>query len=167
MNKNILHREVVARAPLRISFAGGGTDVPPYPQQFGGAALNATINRYAYCTVTDGDNDVIKVTSYDLEQSAEFATAVVPEFDGNLDLVKAVFRRINIDDLRPMDITLHCDAPPGSGLGSSSAIVVALICALAKFLGVALSRHELAHIAYLVEREDVGIAGGFQDHYAT
>lgn len=167
MNHDYLQKEVVARAPLRISFAGGGTDVPPYPERFGGAALNATINRFAYCTVTAGDNDTIRVTSFDLEQSTEFATSVVPDFDGNLDLVKAVFRRINVERLMPMNITLHCDAPPGSGLGASSAIVVVIISALAKFLGVTLSRHELAHVAYLVEREDVGIAGGYQDQYAA
>lgn len=160
-------REVAARAPLRVSFAGGGTDVAPYPEKFGGAVLNATINRYAYCQVRASNLDTIRVTSYDLDQTKEYATKIGPEFDGNLDLVTAVLRRINVDRLTPMDVTLHCDAPPGSGLGSSSAIVVALICALAKYLGVTLSRSELAHTAYLVEREDVGIAGGFQDQYAS
>lgn len=162
-----VQREVVSRAPLRLSFAGGGTDVPPYPELYGGAVLSATINRFAYCRVRIGESEKIRVTSYDLGTSAEFTVDVGPEFDGNLDLVKAVFKRINVDRLMPMDITLHCDVPPGSGLGSSSAIVVALITALSKFLGISLSRHELAHIAYLVEREDVGISGGSQDHFAS
>ena len=160
-------REVVARAPLRISFAGGGTDVPPYPELHGGAAINATINRYAHCSVRAGISDKIRVTSLDLDQTREFAAKSIPEFDGNLDLITAVLRRINVEKLDPMEITLYCDAPPGSGLGASSAIVVALICALAKYLGVTISRHELGHLAYLVERKDVGISGGLQDQYAS
>ena len=160
-------REVVARAPLRVSFAGGGTDVPPYPELHGGAAINATINRYAHCAVRAGTSDKITVTSLDLDQTREFAAKSTPEFDGNLDLITAVLRRINAERLDPMEITLYCDAPPGSGLGASSAIVVALICALAKYLGVTISRHELGHLAYLVEREDVGISGGLQDQYAS
>lgn len=160
-------REVMARAPLRISFAGGGTDVEPYPSLYGGAVLSATINRYAHCVVRAGESDSIKVTSYDLNQTRSYSMSSVPEIDGNLDLVTAVLRRINVDRLTPMEVILHCDAPPGSGLGSSSAIVVSIIIALSRYLGVSMSRHELAHLAYLVEREDVGIAGGSQDHYAS
>lgn len=160
-------REVVARAPLRISFAGGGTDVPPYPELHGGAAFNATINRYAHCRVRAGSSDKIRVTSFDLDQTREFAAKSTPEFDGNLDLITAVLRRIDAEQLDPMEITLYCDAPPGSGLGASSAIVVSLICALAKYLGVTISRHELGHLAYLVEREDTRISGGLQDQYAS
>lgn len=160
-------RIIRARAPLRISFCGGGTDVAPYPQHHGGVALNATINRFAYCTLSLNDSQEIMVRSLDYGQVTRFALRETPIFDGNLDLLKAVFRRINSPALTGMSVAVNTDAPPGSGLGTSSAVVVAVIKAITQYLGLDLSPHEVANLAYVVERQDLGILGGLQDQYAS
>lgn len=160
-------RVIRAKAPLRISFSGGGTDVAPYPSDFGGVALNATINRYAYCTIEIDASPSIEVHSLDLEQTTTFSVSSTPLFDGNLDLVKAVFRRVQPTHRFGLRMSLQSDAPPGSGLGASSALVVAVLSALSRALGLELTPHELAHLAYVIEREDLGILGGSQDQYAT
>ncbi len=160
-------RQVRSRAPLRMSLAGGGTDVSPYTEQYGGAVLSVTINRYAWCTISASETDEITVRSLDLDSVTTFGASTIPTFDGNLDLVKAVFRRLSVPQLRGMRVVLQTDAPPGSGLGSSSALVVATISALSTYFGLDLVPQEIARVAYVVEREDLGIAGGMQDQYAA
>lgn len=160
-------RAVRSRAPLRMSLAGGGTDVPPYPSMFGGAVISMTINRYAWCSITRANSDEIVVRSIDLNQTATFTSSTTPVFDGNLDLVKAIFGRLNVIDPHGLRIVLETDAPPGSGLGSSSALVVAAIAALSRYYGLNLTPYEIAKVAYVVEREDIGIAGGMQDQYSA
>jgi D-glycero-alpha-D-manno-heptose-7-phosphate kinase len=162
-----LPRVVRARAPLRLSFAGGGTDVPPYPEQHGGSVISATINRYVWCTISESDEDIVIVQSVDLDRVAIFELTSTPAFDGNLDLIKAVFRRLDAQNLPGMKIVVRSDAPPGSGLGSSSALVVALIRALSTFLNLDLTPQEVAKVSHVVERQDVGVIGGLQDHYAA
>lgn len=165
--KNGLRSAVRSRAPLRMSLAGGGTDVPPYPSMFGGAVLSATINRFAWCSITRANSDEIIVRSLDLNQTAAFASSTTPMFDGNLDLVKAIFGRLNVTEQHGLRVVLETDAPPGSGLGSSSALVVAAISALSLYYGLSLTPYEIAKVAYVVEREDIGIAGGMQDQYSA
>jgi D-glycero-alpha-D-manno-heptose-7-phosphate kinase len=158
---------VRSRSPLRVSFGGGGTDVSPYLDERGGAVLSATIDRYAYATVEPGD-DLITVESLDYDVSIAYALDETFVYDGQLDLAKAVIDRFRADHgLRGVSIRLHNDAPPGSGLGSSSAICVALAGALAAHLGLELGPYALAELAYRIEREDAGIRGGKQDQYAT
>ncbi len=157
-----------ARAPLRISFGGGGTDVKPYCDERGGAVLNATINRYAHATVVPG-GETFEVRSLDYDAVVSYGIRDPFVYDGQLDLVKAVldaFRRESHFD-EGLAISLHNDAPPGSGLGSSSAITVAIVRAIALFLRVPMDGYQIAELAYRVEREDVGIEGGKQDHYAA
>lgn len=160
-------RCVRSRAPLRMSLAGGGTDVSPYPELYGGAVLSTTINRYAWCSISEAESDEITVRSLDLNQVASFASSTTPVFDGNLDLIKAVFGRLRVPHLRGLRVVLQSDAPPGSGLGSSSALVVATISALSTYFGLKLTPQEIAQVAYVVEREDLEIAGGMQDQYAA
>jgi len=157
-----------SRSPLRISFGGGGTDVSPYCDERGGAVLSATIDRFAYATVEPSD-DLIVVESIDYDVSIAYALDEEFVYDGQLDLAKAVIDRFRTDHGLDggMRIRLHNDAPPGSGLGSSSAICIALIGALSKHLGVSLDPYELAELAYRVERVDAGIRGGRQDQYAS
>jgi D-glycero-alpha-D-manno-heptose-7-phosphate kinase len=156
-----------ARAPLRISFAGGGTDVPPYPQTHGGAVLSVTIDRSATADLrprTDGD---YHVESRDLRTRDAFAPDQLG-FNGHLDLVKAVLR--DLAARRPgrgLDLTLATDAPPGSGLGSSSALVVAMLTAVWASTGRRWDPATLARTAYQVERVDLKIEGGMQDQYAA
>jgi len=159
---------VRSRSPLRISFGGGGTDVSPYCDERGGAVLSATIDRYAYATIEPGD-DLITVESLDYDISIAYALDEEFVYDGQLDLAKAVIDRFRSDYglTGGMSIRLHNDAPPGSGLGSSSAICVALAGALAAHLRITLDPYQLAELAYKVEREDAGIKGGRQDQYAT
>ena len=157
---------VRAKAPLRLSFAGGGTDVSPFPETEGGVVLSATINRYAYGSLTPRRASRIAVHSVDLGVSLEFDLAETPTFDGELDLVKAAIRKMG-GDTAGFDMMLRSNAPPGSGLGSSSTMMVALIGLLREHRGLPLSDYEIAHLAYVTERHDLGIEGGLQDHYAA
>jgi D-glycero-alpha-D-manno-heptose-7-phosphate kinase len=156
-----------ASAPLRISFAGGGTDVPPYPATHGGAVLSVTIDRCATADLRPRADGDYHVESLDLMAQAAFAPDELA-FDGHLDLVKAVLRDLAVRRPgRGLDLTLATDAPPGSGLGSSSALVVAMLAAVGAATGRTWSPAELARTAYRVERIDLKIDGGMQDQYAA
>jgi D-glycero-alpha-D-manno-heptose-7-phosphate kinase len=157
-----------ARAPLRISFCGGGTDVSPYCDERGGAVLSATINRYAAATIVPG-GDRFHVRSLDYDATIDFGIDDAVVFDGQLDLAKGVIRHFRhatrIDG--GFELVMHNDAPPGSGLGSSSAITVALVRALAEHLRYPLDSYQIARLAWQIERVDVGVKGGKQDQYAA
>lgn len=157
-----------SKAPLRISFAGGGTDVPPYPQEYGGVVLSATINKYAFGTLAFSSDKSLTVESLDYDIVAKYHTARDLAFDGNLDLVKAVIRRLMHDPLETgLRLFLHSDAPPGSGLGSSSTLIVALIGLFQQWLRLPLTGYEIAQLACEIERSDLDIKGGMQDQYAA
>jgi D-glycero-alpha-D-manno-heptose-7-phosphate kinase len=158
---------VRAKAPLRISFAGGGTDVPPFPEREGGAVLSSTINRYAWGTLKPRDDGQICINSLDFGVSLAYASREDLDYDGELDLAKAAIKRLAGDHSVGYDLFLHTDAPPGSGLGSSSAMMVALVGLLNEFHGLAMSDYEIAETAYSIERLDLGIKGGLQDQYAA
>ncbi len=154
-----------SKAPLRISFCGGGTDVQPYPQTHGGVVLSATINRYTYCSLVPDASAEVKVESLDYSRSVVFGLHDALAFDGDLDLFKAVFRRLSVPS--GSRLFVHSDAPPGSGLGSSSTLVVALIGALWQMMHRHRDNYEIARLAYNLEREDLGIQGGMQDQYSA
>jgi D-glycero-alpha-D-manno-heptose-7-phosphate kinase len=156
-----------AKAPLRISFAGGGTDVPPYPQMAGGSVLNATINSYAWGSLRPRSDGTINIESADLNRCVSFTVKCNVEFNGELDLAKAAILRLGAQDSSGFDIFLRTDAPPGSGLGSSSALMVALVGLIKEFKNLPLTDYEIAEVAYKLEREDLGIKGGLQDQYAA
>jgi len=157
-----------ARAPLRISFAGGGTDVSPYFEQRTGAVLSATIDRYAFASIQQSDSKAVSVKSLDYDLTVRFELGDPLVRDGQLDLARAVvshFARTGALN-SGADIFLHSDAPPGSGLGSSSAMAVALLQALAHYARVPMGPYEVADAAYRIERLEVGIQGGKQDQFA-
>lgn len=160
-----------ARAPLRISFAGGGTDVAPFPEREGGAVLSATINSFAYSTLRPRTDGRITVQSLDFGYSIGFGVDDPVVYDGRLDLPKAAIRRIlrhpGARETTGFDLFLHTMAPPGSGLGSSSAVMVCIITLVAEHCGVHLGPYEVAEHAYALERVDLGIPGGYQDQYAA
>jgi D-glycero-alpha-D-manno-heptose-7-phosphate kinase len=157
-----------AKAPLRVSFAGGGTDVPPFPEREGGLVLSATINRYAHGTLRPRTDGRIRVESLDLQAALDYGTEEDIDYDGELDVVKAAIRRVaRLEEPRGIDLFLHTAAPPGSGLGASSALIVSLIGVLRDFHKLALSEYEIAHLAWEVERMDLGLRGGLQDQYAA
>src|SRR4249919_69559 len=145
-----------ARAPLRISFAGGGTDVPPFPEREGGAVLSATINRYAFASLRPRADRQVTVRSLDYGLSVEFGVDEPVSFDGDLDLAKAAVRRLIDRERDGFDLFLHSSAPPGSGLGASSAMVVALVGVLQERYRLSMTDYEIAEIAHQVEREDLG-----------
>ena len=154
-----------ARAPLRISFGGGGTDVSPYPEERGGAVLSATIDKYAYASLTPSDSGEIQVQSLDYDIMAKYHVDDDMPYDGKLDLVKAVIRHLRAQT--GCSLFIHSDAPPGSGLGSSSTMVVSLIGLLAAWLRRPMTNYEIAQLAYHIEREVLAIRGGKQDQYAA
>lgn len=157
-----------AKAPLRVSFAGGGTDVPPFPEREGGLVLSATINRYAHGTLRPRTDGMIRVESLDLGMALEYRADESVDYDGKLDLVKAAIRRVaQLEEPRGIDLFLHTAAPPGSGLGASSALIVSLIGLLRDYHNLSLSDYEIAEFAWKVERVDLGLKGGMQDHYAA
>jgi len=159
-----------SKAPLRIGFAGGGTDVSPYSDIYGGAILNATINMYAYATIIPGNNNKIIINAADRNERAEYVSAKELPLDGNLDLIKAIYNRI-VKDFNTgklsFEITTYVDSPPGSGLGSSSTLVTAITGAFAEWLNLPMGEYDIANLAYIVERIDLNYAGGKQDQYAA
>jgi D-glycero-alpha-D-manno-heptose-7-phosphate kinase len=156
-----------AKAPLRISLAGGGTDVPPFPQLEGGCVLSTTINRYAYGTLQPRSDGNISVHSLDFGVSITFNSEEMLAYDGKLDLAKAAIRKLLTAKHKGFDLLLHSDAPPGSGLGASSAMMVALVGLLKEFARLPLTDYEIAELACVLEREELGIQGGLQDLYAA
>jgi len=159
-----------SKAPLRIGLAGGGTDVSPYSDQFGGAILNTTISLSAYATIEPLDEDKIIVEALDRKEIQEFALMKELPIDGKLDLLKGIYNRLQKDKLMPLSgfrLSTYVDAPAGSGLGTSSTLVVAILGAFTEMLKLPLRDYELAHYAYDIERKDLQLAGGKQDQYAA
>jgi len=155
-----------ARAPLRISFVGGGTDLPHYYEEHGGAVLSSTINRYAFATLRPRNDDAVCITALDSGHTATYKLSEeTSDADGVFDLVRAAIRRMGVD--KGFDLDLRSDAPRGSGLGGSSAMTAAILGALIEYQGVVLDSYEIAELNYTIERLDLGIAGGKQDQYAT
>ncbi|HNW59790.1 MAG TPA: GHMP kinase [bacterium] len=154
-----------AKAPLRISFCGGGTDVDPYPREKGGAVLSATIDRFAYASLIEVAESRISIRSLDYDLVTSFQPGDVPPFNGELDLAKAVLRHFS--PRRGLDLFLHSDAPPGSGLGSSSTMTVAMVGLFKQWQNQPLTDYDIAELTYQIERIDLQIAGGKQDQYAA
>jgi len=154
-----------SRAPLRIDLAGGWTDVPPFSAEVGGAVVNAAINRYAYATVRLRDDGRIRIDSADYHLAVEVPSFDHLVYDGQLDLVKAAIRRLNVQ--QGLELFVRSDAPPGSGTGSSAAVGVAILGLLTQFQSTRLSAHEIAALANRLEIEELHNAGGKQDQYAA
>jgi len=158
-------RVLRSRAPIRIDLAGGWTDVPPFSTREGGAVVNAAINRYTYATLIPHEQESIRIVSADFDRYLEVRSFRELEYDGNLDLIKAAIQRLGVH--QGMELFVRCDAPPGSGTGSSASISVALIGLLNRLQQEKLSSHEVARLAYQLEQEELNIAGGKQDQYGS
>jgi D-glycero-alpha-D-manno-heptose-7-phosphate kinase len=163
--------KIRSRAPLRLGLAGGGTDVSPYSDDYGGAILNATIDRYAFALIEPCPERSIRFIASDLGQEEVFPLDLGELGTAKLPLHAAVYGRMVRDFAggRPFAMTMRTsvDAPSGSGLGSSSALVVAMVEALRAALNVPLGPYEIAHLAFEIERIDLGYSGGKQDQYAA
>jgi D-glycero-alpha-D-manno-heptose-7-phosphate kinase len=162
---------VRARAPLRLGLAGGGTDLSPYCDEHGGAILNATIGRYAYAHLTFRRDHQLCFSAHDVRQEDLTPLVAVLPLDRGLQLHRAVHNRMVRDYLRgrvpAVTLTSTVDAPPGSGLGASSALVVALVEAYRAAFNLPLGRYDVARLAFEIERIDLGLAGGRQDQYSA
>ena len=159
-----------SKAPLRIGLAGGGTDVSPYSDQFGGAILNATVSLFAYANIELILEKKIIVRAMDRKEEQEFK--ILPELpiDGTLDLLKGVYNRVKKDFDIPETgfiLSTFVDAPAGSGLGTSSTLVVSILGAFVEWLKLPLGDYDIAHYAYQIERQDLKLSGGKQDQYAA
>lgn len=162
---------VRARAPLRLGLAGGGTDVSPFPEAFGGSVLNATIALYSHATIAPRSDGKICFIAADRNETSEHpATPEIP-LDPNMALHEACYNRLvrefNAGAPLPITLTTWSDVQAGSGLGSSSTLVVAILHAFREYLQVAISDYDIAELACVIEREDVALAGGMQDQYAA
>lgn len=160
-----------SKAPLRLGLAGGGTDVSPYCDEYGGIVLNATIDMYAYCTIEPADNNKIIFISSDRNEKEELCSKEKLEVNNKLLLHKGIYNKIvekyNQGKALSFKMTTYSDAPAGSGLGSSSTMVVAIIKAFVEWLNLPLGDYEIAHLAYEIEREDLKLSGGKQDQFSA
>ena len=165
-------RSAHARAPLRLGLAGGGTDVAPYSDIYGGQVLNATISLFTHCHIgllPEGSDCVFSAD--DFNQRVALPAAARHAAEEPLVLHRAVYNRIVRDfhggQPLPVHVVSYSDAPPGSGVGSSSTLVVAMVQAYAELLQLPLGEYDVAHLAYEIERVDCAMAGGKQDQYAA
>jgi D-glycero-alpha-D-manno-heptose-7-phosphate kinase len=162
---------VRARAPLRLGLAGGGTDVSPYCDEYGGLVLNATIDRYAYAVLRELDHPALSLRATDQRQEVELPLDRPPPIEGPLRLHRAVYRamtaRYRQGDCPPLELVTFCDAPVGSGLGASSTLVVAMVRAFVELWNLPLDEYEIAQLAFRIERIDCGLEGGRQDQYSA
>lgn len=160
-----------SKAPLRLGLAGGGTDVSPYCDEYGGAVLNVTIDMYAYCTIEPTRDNKIVFVSPDINEIFECESKSNIEIDEQLILHKGIYNRIvkDYNNGKPLSfrMTTYSDAPPGSGLGSSSTMVVAILKAYMEWLNLPLGEYDMAYLAYKIERIDLKLTGGKQDQFAA
>lgn len=150
--------------------AGGGSDVSPYSDIYGGLILNATINLYAYCTIEETEDGKITINAFDANCCKSYPQTGHLEIDGNAILIKGVYNRIIKDfeiEPKPFKITTYNDAPAGSGLGTSSTMVVCILKAFVEWCSLPLGDYEIARLAYEIERKDLQLSGGKQDQYAA
>jgi D-glycero-alpha-D-manno-heptose-7-phosphate kinase len=154
-----------------LGLAGGGTDVSPFSEEQGGYVLNATVDLYAHAILEPRNDGRIVFTAEDREECVELAaTAVLPDNEP-LRLHRGIYNRIvrQFHGGQPLSfkLTTFADAPAGSGLGTSSTMVVCIIQAFSEWLSLGLGEYEIAHLAYEIEREELKLAGGKQDQYAA
>ncbi len=160
-----------SRAPLRLGLAGGGTDVSPYTDVYGGYVLNATIDRYAYAVLKPLEEPRVRLVATDQQREQAASLEDIGSLDGRLALHTAVYRHM-VEHHHggrpiPLELSTFCDAPVGSGLGSSSTLVVAMIRAFTELLNLPLDDYAIARLAHHIERVDCGLQGGRQDQYSA
>jgi len=155
-----------SRAPTRISFAGGGTDVPPYCDEKGGCVISAAINRYAYSTLETRNDQEIHIESGDFLKRLKFTKMDDITYNNELDVLKAAVKRMSLEG-EGLNLFMKTNVPPGSGLGGSASAFVSLIGLFDHLKGKKMTNYEIANLAHKLEREELKILGGKQDQYAA
>jgi D-glycero-alpha-D-manno-heptose-7-phosphate kinase len=171
VHKNTIRKQVRARAPLRLGFAGGGTDISPYSDEHGGFVVNASIDKYARTTITSRDDGLVELVAADGHNSwigpASETLALIKGLELHIGVYNRIIKEFRIGEPLSISVVTHSEAPPGSGLGSSSTTVVALVKAFCEYLALPLAVYDIAHLAYEIERIDLRFPGGKQDQYAA
>jgi D-glycero-alpha-D-manno-heptose-7-phosphate kinase len=155
---------LISRAPVRISFGGGGTDLPSFYERYGGMVISTTINHHVYAIFTPGSHDVVQIVSADYHTFWRQSLGNLP-WDGDLALPRAIVHEFNLHE--GLDVFLASQIPPGTGLGSSGSVAVCLINGLAAWQGKALTSGEIAELACQIEISKMGMPVGKQDQYAA
>ena len=162
---------VRARAPLRLGLFGGGTDVSPYCDEFGGVVINSTIDKYAYVTIKEREDSNLVFNAEDLKIKEKFSFDEFKNCDTKLKLHKIIYiymiEKYNENKYIPLSINSYCEVPPGSGLGSSSTLVVTIIKAFIEYFKIGLDDYQISKLAFYFERVICKISGGKQDQYAA
>ncbi|MEX1000524.1 MAG: hypothetical protein WDZ35_00265 [Crocinitomicaceae bacterium] len=159
-----------SKAPFRLGLAGGGTDVSPYSDLFGGAILNASVSLYARTTIIPTENGKIVFKNADQQTSFSFDSVKELPLNGIINLQLGIYNRIVKEFTKvplSFEMTTSMDVPTGSGLGTSSTLVVSILGAFVEWLQLPLGEYDIAHLAYEIERLDLKMAGGKQDQYAA
>ncbi len=159
-----------SKAPFRIGLAGGGTDVSPYSDQYGGAVLNSSISLFAHCTIIPNDSGKIVIKAPNRNEIFEVNSSMELDITGTLDLQRGVYNRVVREFVKhplSFEMTTYMDVPTGSGLGTSSTLVVSVIGAFREWFGLPLGESDIARLAYDIERKELKMAGGKQDQYAA
>jgi len=164
--KNKKEIVIEANAPIRLCFAGSGTDLPEYFRKYGGKIFSTTIGMFAHVKIKSTDQAFIKIHLKDYKREEIYSLGKILPYDGGIfDLFKAVINRL--DPNLGMDIDIWGDFPAGSGLGSSSAVCVAFVAAILRLEKVDITKEKVAKLAIEIERDILKIPGGWQDQYAT
>lgn len=162
---------VRSRAPLRLGFAGGGTDLSPYCDVYGGSVMNAAVSLYAYAHLIPRDDDQVEFEAAEQRQTYRGPAEPQTPLESKALLHRGVYNRVvrDFNGGRPLPLTVRTtvDVPSGSGMGGSSSLVVAILEAFRRHLKLPLGEYDLARLAFEIERNDLGLAGGKQDQYAA
>ncbi|HEY4182054.1 MAG TPA: hypothetical protein VGM90_34665 [Kofleriaceae bacterium] len=153
------------KAPLRVSFAGGGSDVSPYCDEYGGCVLSTTIGMYIFGALEIRNDKQVEIFSVDYDQIVKYELGAEMQSGDKLAFIQALIKRLNPP--KGFNLYLHSDAPPGTGLGSSGAISALIVGLVNHAFNLMMSRYDMAQMAYTVEHDDLGRSVGRQDHYAA
>ncbi len=156
---------LIVRAPMRVSFGGGGTDLEAYYEKYGGVVISTAINKYFYSIITEEEKENVQVISADYQSLFRYSVDKDILANGDLALPKAVLQHFGI--CQGMNIFVASEVPPGTGLGSSSAAVVSLVRAMATLIEQPMSKYEVAEVASVIEIDKMMMPIGKQDQYAS
>jgi D-glycero-alpha-D-manno-heptose-7-phosphate kinase len=156
---------LIARAPMRISFGGGGTDLEAYYAKYGGLVISTAINKYFYAIITNDESEDLQVISADYRSLFRHSPYNDLFWNGDLALPKAVLHHFGIR--RGINLFVASEVPPGTGLGSSSAAAVTMVRAISTLVEQPMTKQQVAEVASYIEISKMEMPIGKQDQYAA